>query len=180
MTTMTGMPAPAGTRASAPTVQQQAKRTGLLRMAVGSSHLIALPGGPLYCQALDYRDLVDSVAHVYFCQHPGCQGKTWKTHEEMRKAHPETAIMAKLGEAHVYGLWSADVADPAALKKAEAELKRTQKDFDDAAKMPIANLADREAKKEIAADLEKAKVAVATAGGCHGLIAPPEPRTEEA
>jgi hypothetical protein len=179
MTIMTGMPAPAGARPGATAVQQQAKRTGLLRMAVGSSHLIALPAGPLYCQALDYRDLIDSVEYVYFCQHPECQGRTWKTHEEMRKAHPESAIMAKTGQAHVYGLWSADVADPKALEGAKAELKRAQKDFDEAAKMPIANLADREAKKEIAADLEKAKAAAAVAGGCHGLIAPPEPRTED-
>ena len=155
------------------TVRAPEKKLGLVPMAPGSPHLIQTAHGEFYEQARPYDDYRDAKA-VYFCQHERCRGKTWKTHEAMREDHPQPTEMQKRIEVHVYGLWSDDVAEPERLKKAEANLKRLEKDNADWHAKPVQTLTERELLREADKDLDKARAEHAAARSVIGLIAPPD------
>jgi hypothetical protein len=171
---MTGTPGAVRPNQAIPT---PTRRTGLIRMALGSQHEFKIGDTSPHCEARDFRTCPDAK-HFYFCLHAHCVGKQWATHEEMRKAHPDTQQMAKAQEAHVYGLWSEDVADPKRLERAKAALKKAEKDVADCAKLEIRSLADKDAVREYGNVLEKAQAEALGAACCLGLIAPPEQMVE--
>jgi hypothetical protein len=174
-----GMPGPVVTSSTA-TIKQAQKRTGLMRMTIGSQHMIQMPGWPraMGVVARDWHDCSGAKVE-YLCLNERCAGKRWPTHEAMRVSHGESAEMAKRGEAHVYGMWSDDTLDAEGLAEARAAAKKAAEELKEVKKLPITTLADREAVKEIAEAAAKAQAAAEAANVCIGLIAPPEPRYED-
>ncbi len=178
--TMQGTPGPVAQNVAHTSKQGAVRiRTGLIRMPVDTMHLIQLEGGAVHCTARSYQDHATAKV-VYFCQHRGCSGRTWSTHEAMRAAHPDRVQMEKRGEAHVYGMWSADIYDPEALVTARKALADAEAYAKETEKSKSKSRDDRDTHREALAELEKARVAVTAAGACIGLIAPPEPRFDEA
>lgn len=166
-----GSPAPISTQQK---IVQQKRKTGLLRMIVGSTHMLPIEGGAQQCTAMSHLDVPASAKTFFFCQHEACKGREWPSFEAMRAAHPSSETMAKNDQVHVYGMWSGDIADPKALAEAKAAHEKAKKEMDEVSKMKIQTLADREQVKEYKKALDAAEAEVEKANACIGLIAPPD------
>lgn len=173
-----GMPArpDMGTRPTEPLK----RKTGLIRIVPGSKHQVVVKpssGAPtmsIYTTARDAesilsQDALNDAAHppVVVCLHPVCAGKAWSTERAMQLDHGSAADMAKMQQAHPWGLWSQRPADPAALAEAQKGLAEAKKKLD-AAK-------GEAARAEAAAEVQTAETAVRNASAVVGLIAPPVP-----
>lgn len=128
------------------------RRTGLLRIAAGSDHMITIcpPDGAAIRMQVKARPRseVPSAKAVHVCFHARCAGKSWPTWAAMAKDHPEPSKMAQSQETHLVGLWS---EDPVGTKVADC------------------------------ADCKSSKSGPCPAhhGGVVGLIAPAEPKSDE-
>lgn len=156
--------------------EAQRKKYGLLRMLAGSQHVIQIGERKGVCQAHDPRNVL-GVKPKYICLNQDCRGKSWDSYVDMARAHPEPHKMVQAQEVHVFGMWSDEPADPQAAAAAKAELERCEKALAKLETSKTTVLAeDVEAAR---AEVEKAKAAFAAASGCIGLIAPPEPKTDQ-
>lgn len=160
------------------------RRTGLLPMRVGSTHIITIAHGTpqeasLYAVARGSADAEVCATHLV-CLHPDCRGKKWPTLTLMHEGHPGSDAMTRADAAHVYGLWSDDPVDATKiepLKVAKEKAEKRAAAAKDAAEKDggLNDVAEARATKaeEIRA---KAVAAYAAASAPIGLIAPPELR----
>lgn len=93
------------------TVTQPKKpRFGLMMVRIGSTHNIKSPDGIVRVYKVKDKTRhmkAKCVAVCLFCQ------KKWDTVEDLVSAHPETYIMVKQEEKHVYAYWSDEPIDKA-------------------------------------------------------------------
>lgn len=96
------------------------RRLGLLRMVIGSGHMITLrpKDGPPRTQQVIVRDrrLYPKAKGLFVCLSSACRGRQWETEAAMVSDHPDAHTMERQGEIHVYGLWSEELlvkGDPA-------------------------------------------------------------------
>jgi hypothetical protein len=142
-------------------------------MQTGSSHLVKTPAGEQMLAARNHLDHMSAKSH-YFCQHDRCEGKRWASYEEMRANHDTSEKMTKNGEVHVYGLWSDEILNSAAMKAAEAKLDEAKKYAADTAAAARKDYTQRPLAGEAAKELMAAEKAAKEARQPVGLIAPPE------
>ncbi len=96
------------------------RRTGLVPMAPGSSHMITIrpasgPAQQLQTTARPFETAPDGAKVTCVCLGNGCEKESWPNEAAMRRAH-DAAEMDRRQIAHVWGLWSNDptgAKDPA-------------------------------------------------------------------
>lgn len=101
------MPAP-------PLKQERKPRYGTIKVKIDSNHIIKGPDG------VNRQYKVKDIS-----RHPGVKtaciclkcGKAWPTESEMKADHADEQILVRQSEAHIYGWWSEDPAEPTADKK---------------------------------------------------------------
>ena len=91
---------------SAPPLQASKKRRlGLMKARIGSRHVIKGPDGVARSCTVREKIRFSKVATTCVCL--SCK-KTFETEEELIEAHPDTQVMRKQEESHVYAWWSVD------------------------------------------------------------------------
>ncbi len=135
--TMSNMPGTVRQNVVAPA---PSKKTGLLRMTIGSDHLVTIrpKDAPPQTVSIRVRDRrLHPRARVHFiCLNPVCRAVAWKTEAELISAHPDPLTMAKQNEIHVYGMWSDDLADPAQAAEYEKAVEAAKADKKPAPAVP--------------------------------------------
>lgn len=92
--------------APAPVVATQSKRFGLVKMRIGSNHMIRGKEGRRAQFEVRERARFKGASIVHICLNPLCAGKTFKNLDDVIAQHPEHEVMEKNEEAHVIGMWS--------------------------------------------------------------------------
>lgn len=130
------------------------KKIGILAAKPMSQHTIHVrpaDGAPLQTHiavARPFESVPDKAKKVCICMHHGCVGTTWPDEQAMRAKHPSPDEMRKFQQVHVWAYWS---SDPIGTPDPEcADCKKTK------GGLPCA----------------------AHYGGCIGLIAPAEPKSD--
>jgi hypothetical protein len=107
-----------------------------MKLRIGTNHVVRCPDKVIRQYKVRDKRLhpyAKTVAICLFCK------EQWPTEQELLAAHPETNIMVKQEEPHVWGYWSDDPVNPpdkteekpeAKAKKPEANGKADEKKFD--------------------------------------------------